>query len=490
MVHPVSSASGISPAPSKASPTTPKDALTAKVENLRSAINGNERFLEADLGAGRVVIWDKNTGEYTLIQPALPIKNVAISGGGARGVILPGVFKAFEEHITSSGATFRQQLDDISGSSIGAISSSLFAAGMPADKLIDELSKTSFISLLGKGYGPIKFDGKPLEEFLRKHMLLSVRENLKQIFFTDDLSKVTREQVAEKLSCSRSQGDAATLNAIMEIIAKVDSKEGKPCRITFSMLRNLHYLEPNIFKDLTVTATCRDTGELCYFDADRTPHLEVAKGCRASGSLPVILTDVKIHRKFLSPGYDNLLPGQDDIAFVDGGYCDNIPTAVLEDKQNSANGKGDYGQNLQTLALVFDQSKRKEHEQSPLFDVKIAPNALFNPNNLLEQLIRDRMSTLVGRINAQEKNTVVTARGFEDIRIKYTQRNIPLLMPILAIDFWKAKKHEKKYIQRGYDQAMEYLKIHDGELLYRKFESLNAMKPYLTGLTSDAKTIA
>src|SRR5262249_45016198 len=150
----------------------------------------------------------------TLIQPALPIENVTISGGGARGVILPGSFKAFEEHITSSGATFRQQLDYISGSSIGAISSSLFAAGMPADKLIDELSKTSFISLLGRGYGPIKFDGKPLEEFLRKHMLLSVCDNLKQIFATDDLSKVTKEKVAEKLSQSRSKGNASTLDAL------------------------------------------------------------------------------------------------------------------------------------------------------------------------------------------------------------------------------------------------------------------------------------
>ncbi|MBA2369652.1 MAG: hypothetical protein H0V82_11595 [Candidatus Protochlamydia sp.] len=98
---------------------------------------------------------------------------------------------------------------------------------------------------------------------------------------------------------------------------------------------------------------------------ENTPHLDISIACRASASFPIILTPTVIKKEFLSPKYLGKLPDNDALTFSDGGYFDKIPVNSMQDKQGIKN-RGQNNQNLQTLALVFDDYK--EAVQSPFFE--------------------------------------------------------------------------------------------------------------------------
>ncbi len=387
--------------------SAPQKSTSAPLEVIKKT-----KRIEIELSPTHSIIYTPTDGTYTYISPAPAIKNLVISGGGAKGVILLGAVQAFEEH-QENGISFKEQLEVIAGSSVGALTASLLAAGITAEELIKATSSENFKALLGKGYGPLYKDGNPLLAFIRTHL------------------------------------EAAT---------------GLKGPVTFAMLHELHMQDPKKYKELIVTATCRETGKTYYFDHNNTPNLEIALACRASASLPGILQAVEIDGNDLLPGY----PHNHPVTFVDGGYLDNIPVVVLEnDKMMHA---GDDGQNLQTLALIFDETGRKAHEQSPFHEVK-PKKAIYNPHSRIERLVRDVVAKRLGKINTTERNTLTRSDRLEEMRTRYSSRCIPLLVDLKATDFVKAKKHEQAYIQSGKAQCLEYLKNRECEAIYRYFAS-------------------
>lgn len=435
-------------------------------------------LFEIRLDCHHSITFNESSGQYTLIMPAPPIKNLAIAGGGAKGVILPGAIRAFDEFKTAQG-TFREQLQNIAGSSVGAITAALLAAGMSAERFIEVSRNMDFKQLLGTGYGPVLLDGKPIVAFIRTYLKESIGNNLKSYFEVDDLSQITSKKIIDKLASSTSEEPEKILSGILDVLKEVSKAEADNVRITFSMLRSLHRMHPLIFKDLTVTATCRDNGQLCHFNAELTPDLDISIGCRASGSLPLVLLPVRIEKEFLHPGYSTIQNGKQTLSFVDGGYLDNIPVAALDRKQLGKEGRGIFGQNLQTLALVFDTTGRNEAVQSPYHDAKVEKNTFLNPGSFIERVLRDLLPRKIGKINTTKRNTVTAMEGHEKIRTEYTQRSIPLLIQINAVNFKHAKKHEEFYCERGYQQTMEYLKNHENEMLYHTSENLNELLSFL-----------
>jgi hypothetical protein len=128
------------------------------LNNPVPVITSLKEYQRLDLDEKSSIIYNPQTSKYTYIAPAPSIKNLVISGGGAKGVILPGVFKAFEDHKMENGISFREQLDNVSGSSVGALSASLLAVGMPAKSLIHATKPIEFKKLLGSGLGPVYKD--------------------------------------------------------------------------------------------------------------------------------------------------------------------------------------------------------------------------------------------------------------------------------------------------------------------------------------------
>jgi NTE family protein len=450
------------------------------------------------------VIYNRKTKKYVYISEAPPIKNLVISGGGAKGVILLGAFEAFEQHKVGPNISFRDGLDHVAGSSIGAITAALFAAGMTAEDMSTATQVEDFEKLQGKGCGPILKDGKPLIIFLRKNMRKAIRDRLrkkfgdlhrmkieaplpvkKRILLTGNGRQVPcRRQIKNSFDLRLKGQDSilfgevplsppdGTKLRIQKVLDALDKPSIEDVKITFSMLKTLHEIDPHGFKELTVTAICRETGKTLHFDADTYPDLDIAIACRASSSLPIVFAPVRIG----------------SYTYSDGGYLDNVPVASMQNKQGKgAENKGIKGQNLQTLALVFDGTGRLKEEQSPFLNYTTKEHTLYNPS-VRDRISRNFLAKMLGGISTSENNTEWKERTLELIRTNYAQRNIPLLISINTRDFKKAKELEGKYKKAGYQQASEYLRIHTGELMYRTFDNLDQLSNYVPkNLTRVAK---
>jgi predicted acylesterase/phospholipase RssA len=227
------------------------------------------------------IIYNPKTGEYIYITKAPPITNLVISGGGAKGVILPGVIKAFEDHKTN-GISLRDQLENVAGSSIGAISAAFIALGISADDIINATAALDFKGLLGTGWGPFNKNGTPLMKFIRENIKKSLSDYLKQICHVNDLADIQNvKAIVDQLLRQRegeynSQKAAQIAETIEKALEEIKKKDVNKICITFSMLQSFRELDPKVFKGLTVTATCRENGKTFYFDADKTPHLDIA----------------------------------------------------------------------------------------------------------------------------------------------------------------------------------------------------------------------
>jgi predicted acylesterase/phospholipase RssA len=397
-----------------------------------------------DIDETTSIIYNPIENKYIYISSAPPIKNLVISGGGAKGIILAGVLKAFEEH---KNGDFIAEIDNIAGSSVGAVVAAFISSGIKADDLINALSNADFPALLGHSKIPVYKDGLPLMNFVRTNMKTAILKRAAELDLTDQTKRVQLQNIVQAIS------DEAPL--------------------TFSMLQSLHEIDPAAFKSLTVTATCRETGDTFYFNAKNTPNMDIVTAVRASSSLPIILKPVKIDREQLLPGYSLVKPNKNALTFTDGGCFKNIPVDVMQDTQGqTAENRGEKGQNLQTLALVFDETTTPGEEQSPFLDHKVEPHTLYDSTKLSEKFLRDILGKYLGGIKTSKKLTKMKEDGLEEIRLNYTQRHIPLKIPLKTTDFKKAKKQEKMYIQKGYEQGQEYLDMHEGELFYRSFDHL------------------
>ena len=78
---------------------------------------------QLDLDASHTVIFHQKKNKFVYISPAPPVESLVISGGGAKGIGLPGVIQAMEEYKVDD-LTYRDRLVHVVGSSIGAISAS------------------------------------------------------------------------------------------------------------------------------------------------------------------------------------------------------------------------------------------------------------------------------------------------------------------------------------------------------------------------------
>lgn len=271
--------------------------------------------------------------DYLRTLQQLTIERVVCSGGGAKGVVYPGAYQALYE----TGVF--QNVKHVAGASAGAITATFMAIGMPPAMLRTQLLHTEFSSLMGDTVSVVKTskpgvtrlitkNGKPLEEFVRQNIIQTIRLFLNSL---DATSSALNEDDQERLGL---------------LYKKVNSE--KPC-ITFSDLALLTELFPDHFKQLLVTAIHFPDGTPQVFNAQNTPDVEIARACRASASIPVVLEPVEIN-----------LNGVNQI-FMDGGLYDNLPADYFD-----TDAKNQYIKNIkpaQTLVFAFGEGRNDRKNQ-------------------------------------------------------------------------------------------------------------------------------
>ncbi len=251
------------------------------------------------------------------------ILRIVCSGGGAKGAVYPGAYKAMEDTGLLAG------VKAFSGSSAGAITAAFMAIGVPTSVLRNALLTTNFKKLIGKGVGSFFFrnkpgvsfltkDGSPLEQFIRTLLI---------------------ERVASFLTQLESPQDIASQHP--DFKALLHKFEVQSNSITFGDLGVLNRLFPHAFKRLIIPAVKFPHGELQIFNEDLTPDVDIALACRASSSIPVIFEPVEI-----------AVDGKKQ-KFIDSGIYDNLPTDYFDTSASGKHIKNTIPQ--QTLVLAFGE---------------------------------------------------------------------------------------------------------------------------------------
>src|SRR5579885_2917171 len=460
-----------------------------------------------------------NQKKYVYISSAPPIENVVFSGGGAKGAVYPGVIKALEG----------QKIKHVAGSSIGAITAALYAAGITGDTFKKITKEQNFAELLGSGH--LQKTGEPILAFLRKHIAISLlttlqrgdRQEMTAVYqhLSDNDKSIIHHLLGDP---DKTKGLDALLDELPNTLKLLAENQIEISDISFKALNTLRQFNQvtgidGAFKSLSVTSVNRETGELYILNNENTENLEIALACRASASLPVLLAPVAIKKEVLG-----IYAERGDGVFVDGGLLDNIPVSTVDSRQEKELGMnlGEQGQNLQTLAFIFDETTKTpyaelpqpsasqearaqvsrettppapETYQSPYLGYTAFDDHDFYAPNLFERIYRNLLPRVLAKVKTPVKNTEAKARGLKQIATDFGQRNVPLFVGgISSQSFGKAQEMADELMAKSEAQTREYLEIHKEEAISLSSDnpvSLLLMIPMqkLDVLLTDRKTV-
>ncbi|MBX9743005.1 MAG: patatin-like phospholipase family protein [Chthoniobacterales bacterium] len=211
--------------------------------------------------------------EWVILEPAPPLENMALAGGGVRGMVYPYVLKSMQQ------AGVLASLKSVAGSSAGAITIAALACGLSTEE-IEHLSNFPILEALRPSEESVNqqfsnfgfFEGTRLPTLIEK-------EGLKTICHFIETKK--KELSTGNKLTPKEAGDLKTL-------LKMEEELNEKPIITFAHLAVLHQINPSQFKNLIITGYNSTTKSIEYYNAETTPDMSVAQAVRISMSLPII----------------------------------------------------------------------------------------------------------------------------------------------------------------------------------------------------------
>jgi len=387
-----------------------------------------------------------------------PFKCASFSGGGAKGAIYSGAHEAL-----SKGGILKN-LDAVAGSSAGSLTAAMIATGISTEKYKQITKDTNLKGLLGEGF-LVNKDGKPLLNLLKN----TIRSNISEFLENADISNLCSQRLeqidkqklaAESLPQSEKEETLSELTRQEDVLLNIISSDGKLIedikekaldpegKILFKDLAMLRVIAPDTFKDLVVTATRRDTGDLEIFYSRNTPDVEIALACRASASIPIVFEPVTINGK----------------QYVDGGYRDNLPLNHFN-KENT-NGPKDISDNPEeiqsakktgrTLALAFGSGM----DDSANVAIYSAQEKIVNPGKLVKFLM-DVVLKALARVGGIFKYSEEENKTFERVRENALNTVVLDTGDVGTLSFDLAQEKAEYLHIKGFMQTSRYLDNHD-----------------------------
>lgn len=239
-------------------------------------------------------------------------KNLALEGGGLRGIAYAGAFKALEENGTM------QEIENIAGSSAGAIAGMMVSIGYKADE-IDSM----FMSL--------KFQS-----------------------FNDGRGGLVGKYKRIKKNFGIYKGDKYE-GWLQEMLIK---KTGN-ADLTFMQLHQLK-LNNKKYKDLYCTGTNISKQRLEVFSYKNTPDFSIATAVRISGGVPLYFTPIA-----LNDSLQKIKKGDTSSNinyYVDGGMLCNYPISMFDSCKHGTMPllSNDLFFNLETIGIKLERKEQIE----------------------------------------------------------------------------------------------------------------------------------
>jgi hypothetical protein len=337
------------------------------------------------------------------------MNRIVLSAGGAKVGSYLGIYRAFCD------TKLIESVDEISGSSAGAIAACLMSIGVDSSIMYDTIKNLDFENMLGSivmiDTPPyLSRDGNPMKLFLRETILKCITDYLVK----RDNVEVFKDILLELQQCKK---------------------------ITFGQLKRLRKVDPVRFKSLIVSATCVNDHKTYVFNFD-TPDVEIVKAVVASSSIPVILKPSKI-------------TVNDDIkTFTDGGLLDYVPVDKFDIDYN-----GNYYNMCteKTVVIIFSDNKDKRYcSAARTFSNAYSKEELYEPGFALK-FIRDYGPHLLlgpmDKHHSHSRNEIL-----EDIKTRYKDNTLIIYNhDVEEFEFYKTTKYLEEMSAFAYIDTMNFI---------------------------------
>lgn len=342
---------------------------------------------------------------------------LVFSGGGAKGVVLAGAYRALKEH------HILKEVKEVSGASAGALMAALSAFGASSEQVDKAILEQRIDKLIAGPYSPGVFsDGTRLLNFLREQINKAILDYFESKPYYENKKKEDDKKHAHALAvCQKARESKNTKN-----------------EITFSDLKALADFDNEHFKSLYVNACRYPDGQKKVFGHQDTNNIEVAKACLASAALPIKFSLVEIAGE----------------RYFDGGWRDNIPHQNFPDPQCTDN---DENNNASTLIFAFDE---RNGCVSRALDESFDNDELYTPS-FADRMVRDQATKLTMWLDSQAgNNTAHKNEGFKGLR-NFRSSTIGLIVGgITTTAFSKAHRVKHQLSALGYLKTHQFLVKH------------------------------
>ncbi|HRD57369.1 MAG TPA: patatin-like phospholipase family protein [Ferruginibacter sp.] len=301
---------------------------------------------------------------FCFAQVNYTYKNLALEGGGVRGLAYAGVFTVLQQK------GILQKIENVAGSSAGAIAGLMLAVGYNANE-IDSLMFGLPVQQFNDG------KGGALGKFKRVKRNYGIYKG---------------EKFEEWL---------------MEIVA---FKTGNPL-LSFEELHALK--EKNIaYKDLYVTGTNLSRQQLQIFSVSQSPKMPIALAVRISAGIPFYFQPVALNNRFEKIETKD---GASSINyFVDGGMLCNYPIGMFDSCNDPVNPLNcfDAKLNPQTLGIKLERPEQIDSLNNN--SISIPP---YDPQNLNEyfaafsNLLIETLSRKYPNLENEKGRTIYVSYG-------------------------------------------------------------------------------
>ncbi len=298
-------------------------------------------------------------------------KNLALEGGGTRGVAYAGAFKVLEQK------NILQHIENVAGSSAGAIAGLMICIGYNTTE-IDSLLKALPFEQFNDGGGGL-------------------------------IGKYRR--VKKKYGIYKGDSFEKWLQAVL--LKKLNNAD-----ITFIQLHNLKNNNP-LYKDLYCTATNISKQRLEVFSYKTSPNLSIATAVRISAGIPLYFVPIVLDdnlqklKKNDTTSYKNY--------YVDGGMLCNYPISMFDSCINCTDPllSNNLVFNTQTLGIKLE----RDEQASAILKDSVAI-ATYNPkkiNDYLEafgNLSTETINRKYPNLDNEKGRTIYINYGKTNARIK------------------------------------------------------------------------
>lgn len=389
---------------------------------------------------------------FCKIEKCPPTKHLVLSGGGTKGYVLPSYIKTLDDSIH-----FISDLEEIAGSSAGAMMAFLLASGIPIAQIETKYNALGFRDPL------LDCNNKAFHESFTFTAGSEKQYSATQLMYTmhQDSVKSALDELTPFITSHKAVDKYEKYEALSKEFGKdpIDkffkrAKKQFDLGLTFRELAILHAINPKRFKLLHITGTKHsDLNTQYYAYNDHYADMRCIDAVRISMAIPNVMRSIEFEGETV----------------YDGGVSSNAPLEVFSSREGY--------KPFETMLLAFKKGDRTEKILHHTHDGdEISFNISWLAKQSLTKLFGENIPRLVKRLRITNKDDADKIRSLGPNVAQVPHGSLSTVGTIFAPGFTRIKPQALKEARLA---AAQYAKMHDAIAIHTSYATADELRASL-----------